>query len=239
MRTKKGIQLTIEGEFLAKQAKNFLKMMQSVDDNLRNMKEVPSGVLRIGASTFSAKYILPDLLSRFKLKNPNVEFKVISGYSRDIVQQLYEGNIHVAFIRGDYDWPDKILLINEDIYLCSLKPLVLENLPQLPQIDYPNDYSVRLKLNKWWDENYSTPPRIEIEADNVDTSKEMVLKNLGYAFIPEILATKDSGLALIKLRYKSGETVSRNTWFFYSKEMIGLKVVKSFYEFVMKTKLKF
>lgn len=238
IRTKKGVKLTAEGEFLAQQANKFLKKIQFIDDTISNMRDVPSGVLRIGASTFSAKYILPSLLSNFKLQNPSVEFKVISGYSRDIVQQLYDGNIHVAFIRGDYDWPDKFLLINENIYISSLKPLLLNELPQLPQVDYPNDYSVKLALNKWWDENYRIPPKIEIEVDNVDTAKEMVLKNLGYSFIPEILATKDSQLSLIQMKYKSGKSVTRNTWFFYNKDMIELKMVKNFYDFVLKTKFK-
>ena len=232
----KGIQITPEGEFLAKQANTFLRMLRSVEESIHNMKKLPHGVLRIGASTFSSKYILPKILSAFKLKYPDVEFKVFTGYSRYVLQELHEGNLHLAFIRGEYDWPDKELLITEDMYVASLKPIDLKKLPLLPQVDYPKDYSVKLDLSRWWNEQYNVSPYIGIEVDNADTCKEMILENLGYSFLPELLVKDDSNFNLTKMIYKSGKSVRRNTWLFYDQNLMSLKIVKSFYDFVMEVK---
>ena len=69
------------------------------------------------------------------------------------------------------------------MYVSFKKSLSLFDLPHIPRIDYRNDYSVQLLLDKWWNENYSVPPHIHgMEVDKVDTCKEMVTKGPGLCF---------------------------------------------------------
>lgn len=235
LRSTKGVHFTPQGEYLADCAHNMLKFVQTIDEHLNNMNQTPSGLLRIGASTFSAKYILPELLRRFKEQYPLVDFKVITGYSRDIVKHLYENNLHLAFIRGEYDWSEKHLLWEEKMYIASLHPLELANLPTLPQIDYPNDYAVKMDLNKWWHDHYKGAPYVGMEVDNADTCQEMVAKGLGYAFLPGRLVEKTNRFRLYEMFFKTKKPVTRKTWLFYNTDVMGLNVVKTFYDFVLKT----
>ena len=236
VRTKKGVQFTPEGEYLAKGSYDILKRIRTLEEHIRNMSDRPTGVLRIGASSFFTKYILPELLSRFQSQYPAIEFKVITGWSKDIVNLVYNNDIHLGFIRGDYEWPgERLLLFEEKMYVCSKNPLQLLELPHIPRIDYRNDYSNQVLLDKWWNENYATSPYIGMEVDRVDTCKEMVLKGLGYAFLPEAILDKRQQLCIREMIFKSHKPLIRKTWMFYQKETWDLSIVKIFHDFVKST----
>lgn len=236
VRCKKGVQFTPEGEYLVKGSYEMLKKIRMFEEHIQNMQDQPTGVLRIGASNFSTKFVLPELLRRFKSLYPAIEFKVTTGWSKDIVNLVLNNDIHVGFIRGDYNWPgERLLLFEEKMYICSKNALQLLELPYIPRIDYRNDYSVQVLLDKWWDENYSVPPHIGMEVDRVDTCKEMVAKGLGYAFMPGVILNRTEGLCTCEMSYKSGNPLIRRTWMFYNKDVLDLSLVKVFYEFVKST----
>jgi DNA-binding transcriptional LysR family regulator len=233
VRGKKGVQFTPEGEYLVKASYEMLKRMQTVEENIQNMHEQASGTLRIGASMFFTKYLLPELLRRLKIHYPRIEFKVTTGWSRDIVNLVYNNDVHIGFIRGDYSFSgEKMLLFTEKMYITSKSLLNYSELPYTPRIDYRNDYSVQLMLDKWWNENYSVPPHIGMEVDRVDTCKEMVNKGLGYAFLPEIIIDNNNDLCTREILYKTGKPLTRETWMYYHKDTMELKVVRAFYEFI-------
>jgi DNA-binding transcriptional LysR family regulator len=232
VRSKKGVQFTPEGEYLAKGSYEILKKIQTFEERIQNMRQQPTGTLRIGASKFFTKYLLPELLRRFKVLYPEIEFKVTTGWSREIANLVYSNDIHIGFIRGDYSWPgEKLLLFEEKMYVCFKNRFSLPDLPHIPQIDYRNDSSVQILLDKWWNENFSVPPHIGMEVDKVDTCKEMVAKGLGYAFLPGML-TNDQDLQRCEMLDKSGNPLIRRTWMYYHKEAMDLKLVNVFFEFI-------
>ncbi|MGM0713836.1 LysR substrate-binding domain-containing protein [Brevibacillus parabrevis] len=76
----------------------------------------------------------------FKQKYPLVEFKVETGWSKDVCQAVYNQDVHLGFVRGDYNWPGgKQLLFEESVCIVSQTPLDLNSLPDLPRIDYETD----------------------------------------------------------------------------------------------------
>ena len=233
VRGKKGVQFTLEGEFLVKNACEMLKRIQYIEESLQDMRGEPVGTLRIGASAFFTKYLLPELLRRFKLQYPRIEFKVTTGWSRDIVKLANGNDIHIGFIRGDYDWSGKkVLLFEEKMYVSYIRPVSLIDLPKIPRIDYRNDYSVQQLLDKWWNEKFSVGPYIGMEVDRVDTGKEMVSKGLGYAFLPGTILANCCHLSSYEMIYKSGSPLTRKTWMLCNQETMDLKLVKAFSVFV-------
>lgn len=166
IRNKKGVQFTPEGEYLVKCSYDILYRIQAYEENIQNMHEETMGTLRLGASNFFTKYLLPELLRRFKSQYPNIEFKVITGWSRDIIRLVHNSDVHIGFVRGDYNWSnEKSLLSEEKMYISFNTPFSLSDLPYIPRIDYQNDYSVQLLLDKWWSENFSVSPHVGMEVD--------------------------------------------------------------------------
>ena len=110
-RTPKGLEFTPEGEFLGEQAKAYLEFMKKTQKRLEEMKESVDNVITIGSSYTYSKYILSDLLIRYRMKYPNTEFSIVNEQSNILFRKMLEGTIDVGFIRGDYEGAvNKVLL---------------------------------------------------------------------------------------------------------------------------------
>ena len=78
------------------------------------------GTLRVCASLDYSTYRLPQVLAAYMTQFPNVKLQVSSEHSRDCVRILQEGKIHAAVVRGNYDWSEgKILLEQEPVCLIT------------------------------------------------------------------------------------------------------------------------
>src|SRR5699024_11351315 len=79
-----------------------------------NMNKEVSGTLRLGSSSNFAHYELPDILEGFIDAHSAIDIQLKTGWSSDILDQLQEESIHVAFIRGVIQWNGGKMLINEE-----------------------------------------------------------------------------------------------------------------------------
>ncbi|MDR3565008.1 MAG: LysR family transcriptional regulator [Negativicutes bacterium] len=231
-RTKKGVQFTPQGEYLVKCADEMLRKVRSIKEDVANMSNDVIGTLRLGASNYFTKYTLPGLLQLFKAQYPKVDFKAIAGASKDIVTMIYNKDIHIGFVRGDYAWGDrKCLLYEEPVCIVSREEIDLKELPRCPRIEYRNEMLARIMLDNWWREHYSDPPTVVMEVDNVDTCREMVRNGLGYALMTRMIVNEDD-LFKINIVSKSGKPVTRKTWMFYHEDSLKMPLVKAFIDLV-------
>jgi len=232
-RGKKGVHFTPQGEYLANTAEEVILKLRKIRENVLNLEENVTGTLRIGASKSVTKYKLPNLLRLFKLQYPNVNFVVKTGWSRDINNLVYNEDVHIGFVRGDYTWPDqKYLLFEERLCIASAQPVSLSDLPKLPRIDYQTDYLLKAIVDNWWTENYAQPPLISMEVDDVDTCKEMVINGLGYGIMSSLVLDGIEPIHRKEILHKNGEPLSRQTWMFYYGESLKMNVVKAFVQFI-------
>lgn len=232
-RGSKGVQFTPQGEFLAKSADEMRDHLRRIKEQALNMEDEVIGTLRIGVSNYISRYKLPRLLSLFRKEFPKVEFKVVTGFSRSVFNQIYNQHVHIGMVRGNYDWPEsKSLLFEENICITSKDKIDLRELPQLPRIEYECDTLLRDIMNNWWSRNYSEPPHVVMEVDKGDTCTEMVINGLGYGILPSVFADKHPELHRVDLTDKNGQPIIRKTWMFYHEKSLQLKMVKEFVEFV-------
>jgi DNA-binding transcriptional LysR family regulator len=197
------------------------------------MKDGVSGTLRLGASKFMMKHKLPRMLKLFKEQYPDVEFKIVTGWSRDVFNLVYNQDVHLSFVRGDYNWLGiRHLLFEENICVVSKNKVDMKDLPKLPRIEYKTDYLFKSILDNWWSENYSEPPLVSMEVDQVDTCKEMVINDLGYAIMQDIVVKNIDDLHMINITDKNGQPLLRKTWMLYHEDSLKLNLVKAFVDFI-------
>ncbi|MGG1398908.1 LysR family transcriptional regulator [Bacillus salipaludis] len=237
-RESRGIHFTPEGEYLVQCADNILAQYNKIVEHVRNMgndsgNEVV-GTLKLGVSNFFANYELPYILKLFKRKYPHVEFKVITGWSKEVTKLIHNKDVHIGFIRGDYSCRGlkKHLLFEETVSVTSREAIDIADLPNLPRIDYNGDFLLKSLIDNWWAENYSQPPFISIEVDQVDTCKEMVINGLGYGFLSSRMLNEIDALYKIVLTDQKGKPILRRTWIYYHKESLEWNVVKAFVNFI-------
>lgn len=92
--------LTPAGRALATRARELFSVEASAEEELRALRGLESGSLRVGASTTIATYVLPSILARFREAHPGVALRVVSANTRAIARQLLERRLDVALVEG-------------------------------------------------------------------------------------------------------------------------------------------
>jgi DNA-binding transcriptional LysR family regulator len=233
IRGKKGVEFTSEGEFLVDYAKSMLIQLRQTKEEIQNMSNKVKGTLRLGVSSNFGRYKLPYILKEFLDKYPDVEIKVTTKLSSEIMQLVHKGEIHIGIIRGDYEWYEhKHLLYQEFIYIVSKNKITIDQLPSLHRIVYKTDPLLETVIDHWWKERFTKPPLVTMEVDKMETCTEMVKNMLGYAVLPSLSLTDDNDLFKIKLTQKNGEMIFRKTWMISRDASIELLVVEAFVQFL-------
>ena len=72
VRTSRGVRLTQEGELMLQYAYKTLSEYRSVQNEIKDMKQLKSGRVIMGVSSFRGSYLLPPVLNAFRLEHPDV-----------------------------------------------------------------------------------------------------------------------------------------------------------------------
>ena len=212
-------------------------MIRSIEEIKAQVKLIDknvSGIVRLGASIFFTEYVLPTLIEEFKKEYPETGFSISTGSSQQIYNELSENEIHIGFLRGDYEWnEEKHLLFEGKLCLVSKSPIDYNNLPKMGMIDYKKGYVHKDLIEQWWVDTFDNPPSISMEVDNTQICKEMILKNLGYGILPYIMIEdiKDD-LTVIDLTTKNGKPITRNSWMYFRAEALVNPAARAFIEFI-------
>ena len=130
--------LTESGTLLFARARELFAVERSAEEELRALRGLESGVLRIGASTTVITYLLPPYLARFRAAHPHIVLQVASANTRNIARALIERRIDVALVEGPVadarieviPWrDDELVVISSPSHpLASRKKVVLSDL---------------------------------------------------------------------------------------------------------------
>ncbi|WP_067726116.1 LysR family transcriptional regulator [Oceanobacillus damuensis] len=233
MRKRRGVTFTPEGEKLAEHAIHMLNEQRKIEEKLNNMGKQVAGTLRVGVSNFFALNKMPKLLRLFKQEYPNVEFQVVSGWSSEMHRLILNNDVHISFIKGDYPWKErKELLYEENICIASPWEFEWESLPTLPRIDYFTDERMKSLVDHWWYNNYKQSPNINIQVNQVETCKEMVINGLGYAILADLVVRPHPELITKPLYNHLGKPITRKTWMYYHEESLKMNIVHAFVSFI-------
>jgi LysR family transcriptional regulator, transcriptional activator of the cysJI operon len=92
--------LTPAGKLLLKYAERSARVLEEAKAALSKLEGGVSGLLKLGASTTVAQYILPRILGAFLKDNPKVTLSVVSGNTEEVVALLLNGSISLGIIEG-------------------------------------------------------------------------------------------------------------------------------------------
>jgi DNA-binding transcriptional LysR family regulator len=140
----KRIILTPAGEMLLQYADQLLDVYRELEYDMSLLIKKHNGVLRLGASTTVAQYIIPPVLAQFHKKFKDLHIILITGNTEDIEQALLNKEIEVGIIEGITRNPliryeeylqDELVLVsaanNITIKKDVLKPEELKTFPLL------------------------------------------------------------------------------------------------------------
>ena len=194
-RKHKQITLTSEGEIVKQYAQTIFDQYQKLDFELNLLKNKTAGILRIGASTTIAQYIIPPVLASFHKRFPDVSMHLNNANSHDIEHMLQTGSIDLGIVEGintntDLKYlpymKDEIVLVtsvnNKSLKKDTISLKDLEKFPLIMREEGSGTFDIiRNSLKKSGFDPAGL--KIEMQLGNTEAIKNYLIHSNAYAFL--------------------------------------------------------
>ncbi len=121
-RSGKSVRPTTAGHLLYERARELFGVERMAERELRELRGLKRGVLRIAASTTIATYLLPPVLGRFHRRHPRVRIQTASTNTRAVLRLLLESRVDVALVEGPVSHPRVDVIPWRDDELVVIAP---------------------------------------------------------------------------------------------------------------------
>lgn len=191
-RAGRATRLTAAGEALYARARELFAVEQSAEEELHALRGLSGGVLRVGASTTVATYLLFPYLARFRQANPRVELRVSSANTRAIARALLERRLDIALVEGPVRHPrievvpwrdDELVVICPPSHrFASKRSIRLDDLAAEPLIVRERGSGTR-KVAERALAACGVAPTVALQLGSTEAIKQAVAAGLGVAFV--------------------------------------------------------
>lgn len=211
-RASRGIRLTREGQLLYEYVEKGYEQIELGVRKVRQMQNLETGEIRIGASDMTLKYYLLPYLEKFHEQYPGIKIVVTNAPTPETLKFLKEGKIDFGIVSTPFAEADglKSLPVREieDVFVAGRrfisyknKMLDLQKLEELPLIFLEKNTSTRSCMDEFLAQN-GIVLKPEFELATSDMIVQFVLRNLGVGCVVRDFAEKyvKEGL-LFELRF--------------------------------------
>ncbi|MBS4177298.1 LysR family transcriptional regulator [Lederbergia citrea] len=236
IRTQKGVLLTPPGEIIIKFANEILENQERVKEEIQELDSEVHGTLKIACASIVGQNWLPKVLKQFVNTYPHAKISLITGWSSEILKNLYEGEVHIGIVRGLTDWKgSKFHLFEDSLYLVDREIRKIEEVMETdrPFIQFKSDSNYYQEIQNWWHRQFQTVPKRTIVVDQIETCKQMTYNGIGYAILPAItLSGSEKDVYKIPLMDERNKPIKRDTWLLGYESSFELRQVQAFLDIV-------
>lgn len=195
IRKRDGVELTEAGETIYKKIKDAMDLINSAENDLKTLTNMESGTINIGASkTIIHEFLMPYIKSFHKV-HPNINIKIHTDKTSDIIKKAKMGIIDVIFTNLPYNLPQEFnefklidlhdcFVANEDFSEYKNKKLTIKDLENLPLLVLTKGTATRIRLDNFCEENnIHIKPAMEFSSNTL--IKEFTEEGFGIGLLNE------------------------------------------------------
>jgi DNA-binding transcriptional LysR family regulator len=195
----RGIELTENGQKLENCVNRVLALLDEGVARIRSSK-LGGRQLPIASVTNVISYILPELLSRFRKAMPEAEISLINSSTSAIVDMVSSGKVEIGLVRGPFQHKGvESETIHRDplvAVVSSMHPWAGREMIKAEEFRRESILAFDRKTSAWsavmeWFKQNDLCPRVAMEVDHIETTKQMVLQHPVIAFVPHITVRKE------------------------------------------------
>lgn len=192
-RTKHGVILTDEGKVLFDYVKSGIENITNGENALLNLKNLDSGVIRIGASTTVCRHVVMPYLEKFHELYPKIDIEIVNNLTSNLIKDLRNGNLDMLFLNMPMNENKDLKIIPltdiHDIFVSNKKyydltngKLNLNELSSFPLIFQKLPSNTRTYLNNYLKDNHvDLKPQLEVVSYNLIMDLVKAGFGIGYA----------------------------------------------------------
>lgn len=213
-RAKHGVMLTKEGATLFEFVKEGVRAFEGGERAVKEMLDVSSGEIVIGASDMTLRFFLLPYLEKFHEEYPNIKITVTNAPTPETLENLKERTIDFGVISTPFDADDRISVTKvreiTDTFVAGRrfikyknKSLDLKDIESLPIIFLQGETASRRYMEQFLaTHNVSLKPEFELATS--DMIVQFALKSLGIGCVMRDFASEyiEDG-TLFELRFRT------------------------------------
>ena len=221
-RSPKGVKPTREGRALMRHARSVFAAERAAEEELKSLRGLDSGSLRIGASTTIATYLLPEYLGQFHQTYPGIDLHLVSANTRDIADLMLRHEIEIALVEGPVEddgllsepWQTDIMTM----IAAPSHPFAREDPPidparlaeELLVIREPGSGS-REVVNQALSAHAIQPSRT-LEVGSTEAIKQLVAAGVGVSIVSRAAVKDQVALQRLRMTEIAGVAIERTLW---------------------------
>ncbi|MDT8408959.1 MAG: LysR substrate-binding domain-containing protein [Wenzhouxiangellaceae bacterium] len=222
--------LTAAGQRVARHASRMLQEAERIKSLSDELRGDTTGTLSLATTQTQARYVLPEIIGRFRERFDKVDFRLHQGTTEQIERMMNERQIDFAIVSGSsapfsdivalpvYQW-DRVLLVPREHPLAARQsPPDLETLAGYPLVTYLFSDRPESSLMGSF-AAHGLKPRIAFTARDADVIKTYVRSGFGVGILAgmAIEAGVDDDLKAIRV---PGLFPRLTTWIGYPQDLL-------------------
>jgi LysR family cys regulon transcriptional activator len=201
--------ITPAGESILKTAGEIIRKVESIKSVAQEFCDEKKGALAVATTHTQCRYVLPEVISRFLEKFPEVALHMHQGTPMQISELAADGTADFAIateameLYSDlimmpcYSW-NRAILLPKSHPLAQVSEISLEDLSRFPLVTYTFGFTGRSKLDEAFNAA-GLAPRVVLTAADADVIKTYVRLGMGVGIVAKMAydETIDSDLIAI------------------------------------------
>lgn len=185
--------ITPAGEAILRTAGEILRKVESIKQVAQEFSDERKGTLSIATTHTQARYVLPNVISKFIAEYPDVSLQLNQGTPMQISEMAADGTVDFAIateamdLFSDlimlpcYSW-NRCILVPKNHPLTQINELTIQDVAKHPLVTYVFGFTGRSKLDEAFME-HGLAPKVVFTAADADVIKTYVRLGLGVGIV--------------------------------------------------------
>ena len=195
-----GVVLTDAGQRAFSVAERIFADVDQLIADFRQSDRVQAGAVSVGTVNSIGIYALPEILTAYRAKYPDVRIQIDFRESERVMDQLIQGKTDLAVVPWERSYPDlnAIPLTRQKLFIVAPPGHPLTRAAQVsprdlevhPFVGYHEGMHTRAMIDALF-KRMAISVRYAVESTNAATIKHMVMAGMGLGFLPEMAVASE------------------------------------------------
>jgi len=243
-RSGRRIQLSEAGETLMPMARELVSMSLRIEEAMKSLGGEVVGHLKIGCSTTAGKYILPQLIARFRRMHPRVQVTVYTSGRDQVMDMLCDGMTHISVISSLVSCRDAefqpfftdraVVIVPIDHPWANRNTIKPEELREADFIIRDDTAGTRQVMMEGLLEHgvHLDDLNVVMELGNAEAIEMAVEEGIGVSIVSRLVAQRGVDLGRIKMLEIAGLNLERKIYMAYNIRRAATSAQTEFWNFV-------
>jgi DNA-binding transcriptional LysR family regulator len=243
-RSGRRIQLSEAGETLMPMARELVSMSLRIEESMKSLGGEVVGHLKLGCSTTAGKYILPQLIARFRRMHPGVQVTVFNSKRDQVMEMLCDGKTHISMVSSLVNcreaefqpfFDDRaVLIVPIDHPWASRSSIKPQELCEVDFILRDDTAGTRQVMMEGLLEHgiHLDDLKVVMELGNAEAIEMTVEEGIGVSIVSRLVAQRGVDLGRIKIVEVEGLNLERKIYMAYNVRRAATSAQTEFWNFV-------